>query len=262
VFQSNYNNYEVVVVDNDSSDGSFEKALSHFSRAHFIKNSANIGFSQGNNIGIRFALEKFADAIFILNNDTIIEKDTIAKLASEAQRNSTAGIISPIIMNPDKSTWFAGGTIDWMKMRTNHLFQIISNKPYASQYLSGCAMLIKKDVFKKIGLFDERYFLYYEDADFSFRTKAAGFELIVEPSARIVHLEQSTSKNSSKTYWLVLSGLIFFFTHATPLQKLWLYPYVTARKMKNLYDVLFRRSTFSRDIRKAFGDYLLTKRVR
>src|SRR6266705_2584097 len=78
IFQSDYQNFEIIVVDNNSSDGSFEQAKNNFSRSIFIKNSDNVGFSKGNNIGIRYALERFADYIFILNNDTIIEKTTIS----------------------------------------------------------------------------------------------------------------------------------------------------------------------------------------
>lgn len=261
VFQSDYNNFEVVVVDNDSNDNSFESARQKFSRAHFIKNSVNVGFAQGNNVGIRFALEKFADMVFLLNNDTVIEKDTFNKLVHAAIKNPRAGIFSPLILNPDKSTiWFAGGKILWNKMKTIHLLEKETENPYSSQYLSGCSMLIKNDVFKKIGLFDERYFLYYEDADISLRAKRAGFDLLMIPSTSIIHLEQSNKKNDSKIYWLVLSGLIFFFTHSSWQLKILLYPYVLLRKTKNLLDVIFRKTKISLEIRRAFRDYSAAKK--
>ena len=263
VFHSNYANFEVVVVDNDSKDGSLEKARKQFSRAHFIKNSANVGFSQGNNVGIRFALEKFAEAVFILNNDTLIEKTTLTSLVSAASSHPEAGILSPLILNADnKSPWFAGGTIHWDKMKTSHLLETSSQKPYASQYLSGCAMFIKKDVFKKIGLLDERYFLYYEDTDFSWRAHLAGFELLMVPAAHIVHLEQSSASNVSKVYWLVLSGLLFFLTHSSFLQKMWLYPYLLARKIKNWRALLFAPTPLAKDIRRAYCDYGRMKKAK
>ncbi|EKD58953.1 MAG: glycosyl transferase family protein [uncultured bacterium] len=261
VFQSDYENFEVVVVDNNSNDGSFEKARLNFSRAHFIKNSANVGFSQGNNVGIRFALEKMADALFILNNDTLIERTTITTLAQQAHINKQAGILSPVILEGNgNSIWFAGGKIDWKHMKTLHATTQPLTKPFESEYLSGCSMLIKKDVFKKIGLFDERYFLYYEDADLSLRANRAGFKLLIVPEAKIKHLEQSCTKNSSKTYWLVLSGLIFFLTHATTAQKIWIYPYIVARRLKNFYTLIFHPSPLARDIRRAFSDYSKSKK--
>lgn len=255
VFQSDYPNFEIVIVDNNSRDGSFEQAKLNFSRSHFIKNSENIGFSRGNNVGIRFALEKFADFVFVLNNDTVIGKTTLSSLVTVAIANPTAGIISPLILTSDnKHVWFAGGIIQWNRMKAIHLVEKKSKMPYPSEYLSGCAMLIRKEVFKKVGLFDERFFLYYEDADFSLRTKKSGFNLLVAPQTHIQHLEQSNS-NDSKTYWLVLSGLIFFKTHASVIWRLWLFFYVLVRKMKNFFNLYFTKNASASSVRQAYHDF-------
>src|SRR4030042_6977819 len=88
VYKSDYPDFEIVVVDNASGDGSFEFAKNYFSGAHFIKNEKNIGFAAGNNIAIRFALEKFADYVFLLNNDAPIGKDTLSKIFNAAATNS------------------------------------------------------------------------------------------------------------------------------------------------------------------------------
>ncbi|NTW26710.1 MAG: glycosyltransferase family 2 protein [Candidatus Moranbacteria bacterium] len=255
VFQSDYPNFEIVIVDNDSRDGSFEQAKDKFSRCHFIKNSENIGFSKGNNVGIRFALEKFADFVFVLNNDTIVEKATLSSLVKVAISNSDAGIISPLIMNKNNaSVWFSGGKILWHKMKTLHLTEKTSGNSYSSQYLSGCAMLIKKEVFKKIGLFDERFFLYYEDTDFSLRASKAGFSLMIAPIAHIQHLEQSTG-NNSKIYWLVLSGLIFFKIHTSSKQRVWLFLYINLRKIKNFYKIHFTNDLTALEVQRAYRDF-------
>ena len=257
IYQSDYLNFEVIVVDNDSVDGSLEQAKKDFSRAHFIKNPANMGFSQGNNIGIRYALEKFADYVFILNNDTTIKKTTLSALINAMNNFSSAGIVSPLIFTADNANvWFAGGLIHWQKMKTEHLYSIESEMPYSTEYISGCSMFVKKDVFKKIGLFDERFFLYYEDTDFSFRAKKAGFELLMVPSAHIKHLEQSNIQNKLKTYWLVLSGLIFFRTHSSFLNKLWIiFMYLPLRKIKNFYALFFKKNLAAIDVRKAYIDF-------
>lgn len=257
IFQSEYLNFEVIVVDNNSKDGSLEQAMSLFSRVHFIKNSSNNGFSQGNNVGIRYALEKFADYVFILNNDTIIEKTTLSSLLCAIKDSPSAGIVSPIIFSSNNADiWFAGGIIHWKGMKTEHLCQLKSDAPYLTDYISGCAMFVKKDVFKEIGLFDERFFLYYEDADFSFRAKKGGFNLFIVPSAHIKHLEQSNALNKLKVYWLVLSGLIFFRTHSSFLNKLWITSlYLPLRKIKNFYDLFFKKNPAAHDIRKAYKDF-------
>jgi GT2 family glycosyltransferase len=254
VYQSDYLNFEVVVVDNNSSDESLEQAKKSFSRAYFIKNSENFGFSRGNNMGIRFALEKFAEYIFILNNDAVIEKTTLSEMVQAIQKNDSAGIASPVILDADNRTvWFAGGTIDWRKMRTNHVHEIRSDSPYQSEYISGCAMFVKKAVFREIGILDERFFLYYEDADFSMRAKKAGFDLIIVPSVRIKHLEQSNNRNNLKTYWLVLSGLMFFYTYSP--NKLWLFFYVCLRKIKNFCDRVLGSNKNAHLVYKAYKDY-------
>lgn len=255
VFKSDYSNLEIVVVDNNSTDESFEKARLSFSRSHFIKNDENIGFSKGNNVGIRYALEKFADYVFVLNNDTILEKTTISSLVKTAQENPLAGIISPLILNADnESVWFAGGKVQWRKMKNMHLTKKSSNNIYSSEYLSGCAMFIKKEVFKKVGLFDERFFLYYEDADFSLRAKKAGFGLLIDPVTTIQHLEQSTA-NDSKNYWLVLSGLLFFQIHSCTFWKVWHFFYLLLRKAKNFYNIYIKKDSTALKISQAYKDF-------
>jgi len=255
LYKSDYPNLEIVVVDNNSKDGSLEDAREKFPRFHFIKNSENIGFGAGNNVAIRFALEKMADYVFLLNNDATVEPDTISNLVAEAEKDGESGILSPIIFTPDKNVWFAGGKIIWKKMRTAHIFKPFSDSPYETAYVSGCAMLVKKDVFKKIGLFDEDFFLYYEDADFSWRAKKAGFELKMVPDAIAYHCEKSETKNPAKLYWLVISGLIFFKKNATGWKKLRVSFYLTLRKIKNFFDVKFRPSPEAMEVRRAYRNY-------
>lgn len=255
VFQSDYPNFEIVVVDNDSNDGSFEQARNQFSRVHFIKNSQNIGFSKGNNIGIRYALEKFADYVFILNNDTIIERSTISSLEKFARLNPNAGVISPLIFDNNNEIWFAGGKISWRKMKTEHVLKFPSQETCSTEYISGCAMFVKKEVFKKAGLFDERFFLYYEDADFSVRAKKSGYMLIICCFSQIKHLEQSKTANPEKIYWLVLSALLFFKTHASFSKKLWFFFYISARKIKNFYNIYFTNNPDALRVRKAYKDF-------
>ncbi|HPN54680.1 MAG TPA: glycosyltransferase family 2 protein [Candidatus Moranbacteria bacterium] len=255
LYQSDYPNMEIVVVDNNSEDGSFEQAKSFFSRAHFIKNPTNLGFAKGNNVGIRFALEKFAEYVLILNNDTVIEKTTLSFLIQTMKRNPGIGIASPLIFSINDKVWFAGGKLSWLRMKALHLQNMLSASPYATEYISGCSMLVRKDVFKKIGLFDERFFLYYEDADFSLRAKKAGFDLCIVPEAKLQHLEQSTMVNHKKFYWLVFSGLLFFYLHSGFLKKMWFFFYLQLRKTKNRFDLFFKKNDAAFLVRKAYVDF-------
>jgi GT2 family glycosyltransferase len=250
VYLCEYSNREVVVVDNNSSDDSFEEARKHFSKFHFIKNNKNIGFAAGNNVAIRWALEKMADYIFLLNNDAFLEKDTITILIEEAEKKKEVGILSPLIyLGNSNKIWFSGGKINWLKMRVEHQDSIKS-----TEYITGCAMLIKKDVFKKIGLLDESFFLYYEDADFSYRAKKEGFELKIVSNAIVHHFEKS-SRNIDKIYYLVLSGIKFFRKNSNFLMRLYIEGYLLVRKLKNKRDLIKEpQSQIKLLVQKAYKD--------
>lgn len=233
VYKLNYPNYQVIVVDNNSDDGSFEEARFLFGKFNFIKNSKNVGFAAGNNVAIKWALEKMADYVFLLNNDALIEKDALKKMIEVAQEDVSIGILSPIIYKKNTpQVWFEGGKIDWLRMRTVHIKNI--NK---TQYVTGCAMLIKKEVFKKVGLLDENFFLYYEDADFSLRATRSGFNLKIVTNAKAYHFEKS-SESLNKFYYLVFSGILFFRKNANLLMRIYIEIYLTGRRFKNKYDIL------------------------
>lgn len=253
---SSYPNLEIVIVDNASTDGSLEAVKKKYSKVHYIVNSKNIGFSAGNNIGIRFALERFADYILLLNNDARIAKKSIADMVVAAEKNPRSGIISPLILSHDRSTvWFSGGKINWLRMRATHTHNRNIKVPTRIDYATGCSIFISKNVFKQIGLFDEKYFLYYEDVDFSYRAKEKGFKIVLIPKARVFHHEHSTLKNSRKTYWLVLSALLFFSTHSPVWIRPWHLLYLSARKMKNFLDCVLKKNTGCVMVREAYRDF-------
>jgi GT2 family glycosyltransferase len=225
-----------------------------------------MGFAAGNNPAIRFALEKFADYIFILNPDAIIERDTLTHLVETAEQNDQAGIISPIILKGwADEIWFSGGKINWLNMRTEHINLPVTDlpkNPYPTEYVTGCAMLIKKNVFKEIGLFNEDYFLYYEDADFSYRAHKKDFELIIDPRIIIRHWEKSNNFAEQKIYWLVLSGLIFFQKNTPFFFRPWIFFYTILRKLKNYRDLKTKTVSGSTAVQKAYHDYILWKKDR
>jgi GT2 family glycosyltransferase len=255
VCQLDYQNCEVVLVDNGSTDGSYEKAKDNFPGFFFLNNNRNLGFSAGNNVGIRFSLKKGAKYILLLNNDTLVSCDFLTKLVSSFSGQPQAGIASPVIFDRAERLWFSGGKIDWLRMRTKHLIKEKSLKSYESEFITGCAMLIKKEVFKKIGLLDERFFLYYEDADFSLRSKRAGFRNIIVPTARIKHLEKSEKLRENKVYWLVLSGLIFFQKNSPLLWRVWQRLFVAIRKAKNRLDIKNRPDKINQAVARAYADF-------
>lgn len=210
IFRLEYPLFRVVVVDNASTDGSLEVAKKRYPNAHYIRNSDNVGFARGANVGIRFALDQRAEYVWLVNPDALVSEDSLQMLIELMERNARVGMASPLILSPTRrAVWFGGGRIAWFRFRAIHTTLRSKTIPFETGFLSGCALLVKSPVFRIVGLFDERFFLYYEDADLSVRSKRAGFPIVVHPQATVTHSEESRN-NPEKLYWLVRSGLLFF----------------------------------------------------
>lgn len=215
VQKSTYKNYEVIVVDNASGD-SIEGRIQKFPQVIFIQNKENLGYTGGNNIGIKKALEVGADYVFILNPDTVVEENAISELV-ESVEEYNAGISNPkIYFDGSKKIWFAGKRLDTANVLGIHRGV---NEQDHGQYdqeeemedATGAAMFVRKEVFDKIGLFDERYFLYYEESDFVYRAREAGFKVMYTPKAVIYHKNaQSTGLGSAlQDYYITRNRMLF-----------------------------------------------------
>jgi GT2 family glycosyltransferase len=234
----------VVVVDNASEDDSFSEALRQFPDLFFVKNHKNRGFSGGMNAGIREALTRGAHWVWLFNNDARADTKALSALVAVTSENPSAGLLSPCIYSETNGKlWFGGGTIDFFRMRVIHRSPKASDLKklyYESEFLTGCALFISKEAIEQVGFLDERFFLYYEDADFSVRARKQGIMPLVVPGARVFHDEQSR-KNEKKLYFLVFSGLLFFKKHASGWQKSYYTVYGTMRRIKNALDLMLRR---------------------
>jgi GT2 family glycosyltransferase len=189
-----YSNYKIVVVDNASEDGTCEAVRQLHSSVHVIKNTHNFRFAGGNNIGIEFALENNANYILLLNNDTVADKNVLSYLIGSIEKDKTVGMAGPKIYfhSDPKRIWYAGGKINWWSGSISHLgVHEIDNGKFEklryTDYVTGCALLVKREVIEKIGMLDESYFIYGEDADWSLRTVLAGYKLLFVPQAILWH---------------------------------------------------------------------------
>lgn len=251
-----YQRFFIVVVDNHSTDGSFDDAQVKFPQCHFLSLSQNKGFAAGMNVGMTYALGKGAEWVWIVNNDARVERQALRALLDVAQVVPQAGLLSPLILNDDGSRWFAKARVDWLRMRVSHqnpTKEELAQPYYQSECLTGCALLLKRSCIEHVGMLDERFFLYYEDADLSLRAHQEGFSLLVVPSARVFHREQS-EKNPRKTYFLVLSGLLFFQKHTFGWRRPYLAIYATMRRVKNNFDILRGRDG-AHSVRRAYSDF-------
>ena len=209
----NYNNFEVIVVDNGSKEKLKCESL-NFKIVQFF-NKENLGFSRGNNIGIKYALENNTNYILLLNNDIIARPDFLEKLVKVAENDKKTGILGPRIYkySLDKSlnkVHFAGGKINWLYTKAIHQKRAEYKQTLNSDYITGACMLIKRKVIDKIGLMPEKYFLYFEDVDWCLKAQRAGYKCVLVPNAKIWHkVSQSTKPGSfSYIYYHTRNGLL------------------------------------------------------
>ncbi len=160
-----------------------------------IKSEKNLGFSGGNNIAIRYSLNRNADYVLLLNNDTVVTCDFIERLVEVAESNDRVGAVGGKIFyyNKPNTIAFAGGRIDEIRGNAYHFTDDRFRRPSPVTFLTGCSLLIKAEVFGQVGLLDEYYFLYVEDLDFCFRVQKHGYSLVYVPDSIIYHKEGSST---------------------------------------------------------------------
>jgi GT2 family glycosyltransferase len=189
-----YPNFDIVVVDNGSSDDSVNIIKKQQSKVITIASETNLGFTGGNNLGIRFALENFADYVWLLNNDTVVDSKALLHLVTAASISRNNGIIGSVIYDYTyrNRIQFAGATINWTKAKSSHITSLKCSTLFGVDRVHGSSMLISKDVLSSVGLFDENYFLYVEEVDLCVRAQIAGYICLMEPKSIIYHKESST----------------------------------------------------------------------
>ncbi len=186
--------HEVVLVDNGSTDGSADKLATEFPSVRLIRNQHNLGFAAGNNVGIRDVLACGADYVLLLNNDTIVAPDFLSKMVRVAEQQPLVGIVNPKILyyEPANRIWYAGGShkLGWSFAKQFGVNQIDTGKydqPREVTFSTGCAMLMRSQVIREIGLLDEAFFFGFEDLDWCIRARKAGYKAYYEPAAVVWH---------------------------------------------------------------------------
>lgn len=195
-FDINYTNYRIAVVDNGSTDNTIEKLKKEFgNELDYISNGENLGYAGGNNVGIRYALKQGADYVLVVNNDTTVASDFLTPMIQRAESNPMLGVVTPKIyyMYEPQKIWAVGGRINWWlnQARNYGQGQLDTGQfcnPEKVDYATGCALLAKREVWEKIGLLDERFFIYYEDTDWCIRARESGYQIWYEPQSIMWHV--------------------------------------------------------------------------
>lgn len=218
---------DIIIVRNAPREQGFEEAVRALSGkiSGVAVSGFNSGYSAGNNLGLRAALEKGADYILLLNDDTVVAPDFLEKLLAETEKRPEAGMAGPRILyfSERNRIWFSGAKFDGETCafafpgadRTEEEYG--HDEPEEADFITGCALLVKREVIEKIGPLDERFFLYWEDSDWGLRAKAAGFKCVVVPSSKIWHKVSGSSGGADspfKAYHKTFSHLLFCGIHA------------------------------------------------
>lgn len=252
---------KMLIIDHGQETGLMQQVEKLFPQVEILTPATNGGFAQGMNRGLRIALEKGFDAAWIVNNDVVASPEALMRLKAALSAYGEQALFSPVITTPDGDVWFAGGVIAWVRMRVNHnTKQSDTGESFLTNFLTGCALFIPMAIVKKVGFLDERYFLYYEDADYSERVRRNGGKLVVVPQARVIHSEES-QKNPAKIYWLVRSGTIFFLTQGSRWKKIVVRMVFFLRRTKNWFECILRPTPVAESVKQAYTDALKSLHV-
>jgi GT2 family glycosyltransferase len=229
VFQSQTPfDFEVFVVDNHSVDGSNEMVLNQFPQVKLIANKVNVGFSAANNMAIQQAKGKY---ILLLNPDTIIKEDTLAKVVDFMEKHSDAGGLGVKMMDgnghflPESKRGFPTPFVAFCKMsglsklfpksekfNRYHLGHLDKNANHSVEVLSGAFMLLRKSVLDTVGLLDEAYFMYGEDIDLSYRIIQSGYKNYYFSETEIIHFKGESTKKGSFNYVKMFYNAMIIFS--------------------------------------------------
>lgn len=224
--QIDYPDCRIVVVDNGSDNGSPTIIRERFPAVRVVENGENLGFTGGNNVGLRYALERDTDFVLLLNNDTEVAPDFLSRLVEAARVDTSVGIVGPTVYYHEQPEriWSAGGAIDWRRGETTMMglnerdTGQLGLEPRPVDFVTGCALLVKREVVERIGLLDERFFAYYEEAEWCVRARQAGFQIWHVPRAKVWHKIPLDARDSSRVvhYYMVRNQLLFLKATGAP----------------------------------------------
>lgn len=206
----------ILVVDNGSFDGVLEEIAQRWPTVSILQTGVNLGFSGGMNAGLSWALERDAETITVLNNDTVVPAGAVSTLARVAREGAA---VSPVVHYMEGGdVWFGGGTVDSATALARHLTdeeiqQVFDSVPFRPvDTLAGCCITASAATWRRVGGFDERFFLIFEDSDWSLRARSLGIPLMVDASVHIHHRVSASFTGAYAllgTYYYTRNGLLF-----------------------------------------------------
>jgi GT2 family glycosyltransferase len=193
-----YPRYQVLVIDNGSTDGSCDRLMSEFPWATYLRNDENIGFAGGNNVGIQYALDHETDYVFLLNNDTVVDPQVLEKLIVVAESDGRIGIVGPAIYSySDRDVFWTAAmekTVPDGKIFPHYVMRgkgEVDSGQYSRvedvDMINACALLISREAIENVGKLDDEFFIYNEDSDWNDRVASAGYRIVYVPDGKVWH---------------------------------------------------------------------------
>jgi GT2 family glycosyltransferase len=231
IFALNYplQQLEVIVVDNGSSDGTARAIRERYPAVTVVENGENLGFAEGNNVGIQHALQGNAEYVMLLNNDTVVDPDMLACLLAAMEAHSGVGIVGPKMLyyHQPGVIWCAGNQINWhtgttIRLHAEQTDNGLDDSPQEVDFITACGACFRRQVIEEIGLLDSRFFIYYEETDWCHRAREAGWRVLYVPSARLWHKVSAAmgTKTPATEYYMSRNVLLFLAKHRRGLPRL------------------------------------------
>jgi len=231
--KNTYQNYKTLVLDNASTDGSIDAIHATFPEVEIIALQQNLGYAGNNNVGVRAAMAQEADWVFVLNEDTNLAPDCLEQLVVIGESDPHIGIVGPMVYHHDEPTIIqsAGGALgsDW---NSRHLGQNEADtgqfpKPHDVEWISGCAILVRRQVIEQVGALDDEFFYYWEEVEWCLRARERGWRIVHIPQAKLWHkgVQRNYRPKPSVVYYATRNRFLMFKKRRAPFRA-WLAAWV------------------------------------
>ncbi|MDD3141071.1 MAG: glycosyltransferase family 2 protein [Lachnospiraceae bacterium] len=264
VLKCNYSQYIIILADDNSSDDSIKIVRRSFPDVVVLNSEKNGGYAHANNIGIQFAIDKGAEYVLLLNNDTVVEKSFLTELVLNSNKETIA---VPYIFEFKHKTKLqaAGGQILWHKGKTKGIGEGVSVKkinnlkPKQVSFASGCCLLINTEIIKRLGVLREDFYMYFEDTDYSIRALKNNIKMNAVPTSIIYHKKSLSmgGYNNPKTQYYLFRNRLYFVSENRKLFSKDVYIQI----FKDIVDIAAEGNmTMKKYLLLAVIDFLLNRR--
>ena len=222
---SRYGNHRIIVLDNASNDSSVAAIQAAFPDVEIIELEENLGYAGNNNVGVWAALKRGADWVFVLNEDTVVAPDCLSHIVGVGQSAPDVGVVGPMVYHYDEPDVIqsAGGRLD----RTWHSLHVGANEldegqfphPRPVDWISGCAIMVRRELIEAVGALDERFFYYWEETEWCLRAGRQGWQVMHAPQAKLWHkgVQRDYRPSPSVTYYNTRNRLLILAKYQAPL---------------------------------------------